>query len=300
MVNLEQMSMTLNALPDPAFLLSRTGKYIAVFGGQDERYYHDGSDLVGMYISDLIEEEKSNWFLEKIAEALQSKKLLIEEYELGNKDVKGLKELGPQAPIWFEGRIQALDFIIEGEEIVLWVASNISKRHDLEIKLRKLSDTDQLTGLFNRRKLEQDMSLHFAAFSRHSTETTVVMYDIDNLKLINDGFGHHVGDQAIVEVANICQSALRKTDIACRFGGDEFIIVLPGIELEYGIQFIERLKELFKEGLQRFCADNVNITVSMGITSITSKDESHEDTLKRADCALYEAKKNGKNQIMIR
>lgn len=299
MINLEQMPAILDALPDPAFLFSRSGKYVAIFGGRDNRYYHDGSGLVGLSIADLIEAEKADWFLEKIDEALQSRKLLIEEYELSNKDVKGLPDDGPQQPIWFEGRIQALEFLVEGEEVVLWVASNISKRHQLEVKLRELSDTDQLTGLFNRRRLEQDLALHFEAFTRHSTPTSVVMYDLDNLKQLNDRFGHHVGDEAILMVTGICQSHLRKTDIACRFGGDEFIIVLPGIELEQAVQFSERLKEFFKQGLERFRADGADVSVSLGVTTFMPTDTSYQDTLKRVDDALYSAKKNGKNQIVI-
>ena len=78
MVNVEQMKSILDALPDPAFILSRTGKYVAVFGGRDKRYYHDGSGLVGLYLSDLIKPEKANWFLEQIDRALASRKLLVE------------------------------------------------------------------------------------------------------------------------------------------------------------------------------------------------------------------------------
>ena len=73
MINIEQMALILDALPDPAFILSRSGKYVAVFGGRDARYYHDGSGLVGLYISDLIKPEKANWFLEQIARAMASK-----------------------------------------------------------------------------------------------------------------------------------------------------------------------------------------------------------------------------------
>lgn len=299
MISLEQMPVILDALPDPAFLISKSGKYAAVFGGRDDRYYHDGSGLVGFYIADLIEAEKANWFLEKIDEALQSRTLLIEEYELSNKDVKGLSDDGPQQPIWFEGRIQALDFRVDGEEVVLWVASNISKRHQLEVTLRALSDTDQLTRLFNRRRLEQDLPLHFEAFSRHSTPTSVVMYDLDNLKQVNDLFGHHAGDEAILTVTDICKSQLRKTDMACRFGGDEFIIVLPGIELEQAVQFSERLKDLFKQGLERFRIDGADVSVSLGVTTFRQTDISYQDTLKRVDSALYSAKKNGKNQIVM-
>ncbi|MFC7288356.1 hypothetical protein ACFQPC_09940 [Herminiimonas glaciei] len=73
MINFEQMDLTLEALPDPAFTLSRSGKYVAVFGGRDTRYYHDGTGLIGLYISDMVKPEKANWFLEQIARALESR-----------------------------------------------------------------------------------------------------------------------------------------------------------------------------------------------------------------------------------
>ncbi|MDG6772856.1 GGDEF domain-containing protein [Thiomicrorhabdus sp. ZW0627] len=298
MISFEQMSAVLNAMPDPAFLFSRSGKYVAVFGGRDKRYYHDGSGLVGLYIADLIETEKANWFIGKIEEALDSRKLLIEEYELSNKDVKGLPDEGPQEPIWFEGRIQALDFLVDGDEVVLWVASNISERHKLEIKLRELSDTDQLTGIFNRRKLEHELSMHFETFSRYSTPTSILMFDLDNLKQVNDHFGHHVGDQAIRTMTDVCQSQLRKNDSVCRFGGDEFIVVLPNTELENAVQFSERLMEHFKQGLESFRKGGTNVSVSIGVTTIMPTDQTYQDTLKRVDGALYTAKKNGKNRIV--
>src|SRR5690606_30420805 len=191
MIKLEQMSLILQALPDPAFILSRSGKYVAVFGGRDTRYYHDGTGLVGLYIADLIKPEKANWFLKQIGRALESRKLLIEEYELSNRDVKGLNDDGPKDPIWFEGRIQALGFLVDDEEVVLWVASNISERHHLEQQLREQGDTDQLTGLFNRRKLEHDLTLHYESWARHGVPTSILIFDLDNLKKINDTKGHH-------------------------------------------------------------------------------------------------------------
>ncbi|CAM4234556.1 GGDEF domain-containing protein [Vreelandella rituensis] len=239
MINIEHMTAVLEALPDPAFILSHSGKYVAVFGGRDTRYYHDGTGLVGLYISDLIRPHKASWFLEQIDRALASRKLVVEEYELSNKDVKGLPEEGPEVPIWFEGRIQALDFVVDGEAVVLWVASNISERHDLEIRLRELGDTDQLTCLFNRRKLERDLTLHYELFERHSVPTSILMFDLDNLKKINDSQGHHVGDEMILAVANVCRLELRKTDTACRFGGDEFVVALPNTEREHAVQFAD-------------------------------------------------------------
>jgi len=298
MINTEQMHLILEALPDPAFILSRSGKYVAVFGGRDTRYYHNGTGLVGLYISDLIKPEKANWFLERIARALESRKLVIEEYELSNKDVKGLDDVGPADPIWFEGRIQALDFLVDEEEVVLWVASNISERHALEGRLRGLSDTDQLTGLFNRRKLEHDLNLHYESSVRHSVPTSILMFDLDNLKRINDTKGHYAGDEIIQAVADICRTALRKTDAACRYGGDEFVVVLPNTDREQAMQFARRLHDRFGKELSRFSMEGTVVTASIGVTTIAPEDRSYEDTLKRADRALYEAKGLGKDRIV--
>lgn len=298
MINIEQMAIILDTLPDPAFILSRSGKYVAVFGGRDKRYYHDGSGLVGLYISDLIKPAKATWFLEQIARALESRKLLIEEYELSNSDVQGLPDDGPAKPIWFEGRIQALSFPVEGEEVVLWVASNISERHELEIRLRELGETDQLTGLFNRRKLQHDLTLHYKSYVRAAVPTSILMFDLDNLKRVNDSKGHHEGDEAIRVVAHICRQALRENDGAYRFGGDEFVITFPDTGLEQAMQLARQIHELSRKQLSRFLVDDAVVTVSMGITTIMQEDRSYEDAIRRADLALYQAKNGGKNRII--
>lgn len=298
MINVEQMAIILDTLPDPAFILTRSGKYVAVFGGRDKRYYHDGSSLVGRYISEMIKPDKANLFMELISQALESKKLLIEEYELSNRDVKGLPDYGPEAPIWFEVRIQALSFLVEEEEVVLWVASNISKRHDLEIRLRELGHTDQLTGLFNRRKLEHDLTLHYESYVRYSVQTSILMFDLDNLKKINDSRGHHVGDEAIQAVADILRLTLRKTDCACRLGGDEFVVVLPNTGYEQAIQLAKRIHDRTRKELSQFSVDDELVTASIGVTTILPEDLSYKDTLKRADIALYEAKNKGKDRIV--
>jgi diguanylate cyclase (GGDEF)-like protein len=298
MINVQQMGAVLKALPDPAFILSRSGKYVAVFGGNDERYYHDGSGLVGKYISDLVKPDKAEWILGLIKRALETRRLLIEEYELSNKDIKGLPEEGPLEPIWFEGRIQALEFEVDDEPVVLWVASNISHRHELEIRLRQQSDTDQLTGLFNRRKLERDLALHYETFARHAVPTSILMFDLDNLKKINDSQGHYVGDEMILAVANTCRSELRKTDIVCRFGGDEFVVCLPNTGPDQALQFAERLWKSFRQELNRFSVGDVTATVSLGVATMMPEDCSYEDTIRRADGALYQAKARGKDRVV--
>lgn len=299
MINLEQMGLVLAALPDPAFVFSRSGKYIGVFGGRDTRYYHDGTGLVGLYISDLIKAEQANWFLQQIELALESRNLRIVEYELSNKDVKGLADEGPKEAIWFEGRIQSLDFLVAGEEVVLWVASNISERYTLERRLRELSETDQLTGLFNRRKLEYDLRSHYESYVRHAVPTSLCMFDLDNLKKINDTQGHHAGDEIIQAVAHVCLTELQEKGTACRFGGDEFVVTLPHMGREESVQWAEHLRDCIKQGLSRFTVGTIRVTASLGVTTMMPDDASYEDALRRVDHALYEAKGLGKDRIVV-
>lgn len=295
----EHLKEVLAALPDPAFLLSEQGRYLAVYGGKDARYYHDGSGLVGACIRDIMESSKAQWFLDKIAIALQTRTLLVVEYELSNKDVKGLPDSGPSEPLWFEGRIQALDFLAQGERVVLWVASNITERHALEARLRTHSETDALTGLFNRRRLTQELDTNYQAFVRYGTATTVLLLDMDHFKDINDTHGHLAGDEALVAVARACRAHLRSTDIASRIGGDEFVIVLPHTSAVQAKEFANRLRKEIKLDLHRFAVRGITPTISAGLTQMVNHDSSYEDTLKRADSALYAAKASGGDNVLV-
>lgn len=297
MFDLEELTSVLDALPDPAFILSRSGKYVAIFGGNDSSYYHNGKSLIGSHVFDVVREDKAKWFLEKIELSLNSKDLLVEEYELSVHDITGIPVKGPDQPIWFEARIQALDFLVDGEDVVLWIASNMTCRHDLEVKLREYSDTDQLTGLYNRRKLEQELKTNFDIFQRHSVPISILMFDLDNFKIINDTHGHHAGDEVIMTVAKVCREELRKTDVACRFGGDEFVVVLPNIAIDMAMSFASRLHRCLNTALSQLAIDGSPLTVSIGASTMDLSDLSYEYALKRADRALYEAKRGGRNQV---
>ena len=297
-MNIEQMRSVLDSLPDPVFILSTSGKYVALFGGQDVRYYHDGTSLVGQNLYDVLEPEKADYFVRKINEALTSGEMIVEEYELSDKDILGLPDEGPEDPIWFEGRIQALDFKVDDESVVLWVASNISERYQLEKKLRYWGDTDQLTELYNRRRLEQDLAAHLASFNRYDISTSVLMLDLDNLKSVNDIEGHHKGDEIIVALADILREQMREADAAYRYGGDEFVIVLPNTEIKQAITFAERLNSQFAAHAESLTIGDIAVTVSIGVTAISADDDSHETTLRRADKLLYDAKNKGKNKVV--
>ena len=293
----EQIAALLAALPDPAFILTRSGKYAALFGGTDARYYHDGSALVGKSIPDVLNGEKAAWFIAQIAIALAKTGLHVVEYHLDRKDVKGLDAAGPEDTIWFEGRVQALEYRVQGEDAVLWVASNITASKKLEALLRMQSETDSLSGLANRRKLMQSLTDSYELYARYQTPASVLIFDIDKFKHINDTYGHLSGDEAIQATAEVCRRELRTTDFPARLGGDEFVILMPHTGCAQALPIAERLRQKVPAALRALGTLGDGATISGGLSELLPGDSSFEDVLKRADDALYRAKRDGRNRI---
>lgn len=297
--SLAQMSALLAALPDPVFVLTHSGLYAAIFGGTDTRYYHDGQWLVGQRLTDVLEADKADWFLQEIRHTLALGRLHVVEYSLSGHDIKGLSSEGPQEAIWFEGRVQPLDFLVLGEPAVLWVASNITARHDLEHRLRVLSETDELTGLPNRRHLMERLGSHFSAFARYGAPTSVLLFDIDEFKRINDEYGHGCGDEALRTTAAVCRRVLRSNDIATRWGGDEFVVLMPFTRPQAAFTIAERLRTDVAQALAALGSLGCGATLSAGLAEFEALDTSAEDVLQRADAGLYEAKRSGRNQTRL-
>lgn len=296
MFSLAELSEILAALPDPVFILTRSGRYVAVLGGADTRYYHDGSFLVGQRIGDVLVAEKAGWFLDQIAQALASGKLHVVEYGLAGSDVKGLASEGPQQTIWFEGRVQALAFRIEGEEAVVWVASNITARHELELQLRRQSETDALTGLCNRRHFEQVAVTERERAQRYGHPVSLLIFDVDHFKSINDSCGHETGDRVLQQVALAVKGCTRDSDLLTRWGGDEFTVLMPHAGIEHAAEAAEKIRaavaqELFVDGLQ--------VSVSIGVAQWQVGSDSIDLALAKADEALYRGKAKGRNCVEV-
>lgn len=292
----KQIVNILSALPDPAFILTRSGRYVAIFGGTDLRYYHDSSALVGKTMQDVLHAEKAAWFSHEIEKALASRQLHIVEYSLAGSDVKGVCN-GPSHLLWFEGRVQALNFQVQGEEAVLWVASNITERHEIETRLRTQSERDPLTNLFNRRKFLAALEDQYEIFNRYRIPNTLFIFDVDDFKNINDRYGHLKGDQVLQIIAQSCLSELRVSDIPARFGGDEFIVLMPYTDKHQALHIVERLSAcITQETIAVGIADG--ITISGGLNQMLSGDTSVDEVVKRADDNLYQAKREGRGLII--
>ncbi len=165
-------------------------------------------------------------------------------------------------------------------------------------KLEHMAITDDLTGLFNRRRFHEILEKEFDRSRRYSSPFSLIMLDMDHFKKINDSFGHHAGDTALKEFANILRKNIRENDTASRYGGEEFMLILPGIDRKGARSLAEHLRQS-TEG-HAFLEVKNGITVSIGVTSIPDAELDDEDALIRcADYALYRAKLNGRNRVEI-
>lgn len=171
---------------------------------------------------------------------------------------------------------------------------------ELERELEATSDLvrhDQLTGVLNRRGLDDMFAKEMARTRRHASSLCVGLLDIDNFKKLNDSLGHTAGDQALIHLATVCRQTLRPQDSIARYGGEEFIILLPDTNLTEATQALTRLqRELTK---RFFLHDNekVLITFSAGVTELLAEDD-QTSVVNRADTAMYQAKQSGKNRVI--
>ena len=195
-----------------------------------------------------------------------------------------------------------------GVNIFSGIVKNLNEKVGrLEIsnkQLEKLSFTDELTGLYNYRAFHELLSKELSRVRRKGTFLSVMMLDIDNFKQFNDYFGHQAGDIYLKEVAKIIRETLRTYDIAARYGGDEFINILPDADDEGVLSVARRISERFNSmqiGVSSFVGFSGK-SVSIGITTVKAEElnfKTNDEIIKEADQALYQSKDNGKNSITV-
>ncbi|HFU75717.1 MAG TPA: GGDEF domain-containing protein, partial [Arcobacter sp.] len=140
----------------------------------------------------------------------------------------------------------------------------------------------------------------FNLCKRLKEEISVIIMDIDNFKSINDTYGHNIGDDVIIDIANKLVQNQRKSDVACRFGGEEFVLLLPNTKKESALVIAEKIRKNVESSIIHLTNNSLQYTISIGISNVHFKDETNiEKALKRADEALYIAKNNGKNQVQV-
>lgn len=161
-----------------------------------------------------------------------------------------------------------------------------------------LSVTDGLTGLYNRRHFEYNIELEFLRTKRYPSDLSVAMVDIDHFKRINDNYGHQFGDYALKEISNLISTSFRKTDMIYRYGGEEIAIILTETSLENALISLERLRSKIAQRIFLHNDEEVNITISIGVSASNDSIQNQHELVENADKALYRAKQSGRNKVV--
>ncbi len=204
--------------------------------------------------------------------------------------------------VWVQNTVSITRETTGAQRKIIQQVQDITERKLLGQRLEHEARTDFLTGLSNRRHFLEHASQELIRVRRYRTPLTLAMLDLDHFKVINDTYGHEVGDKVLIELAEICRQTLRETDVMGRIGGEEFAILLPQTTDVQAGEIAERLRATFaattipvENGLPP-----VHCTVSVGITSFEHSDANIDMLLSRADKALYEAKRKGRNRVVIK
>ena len=286
-----------NTIPDPFFIIGEDGTYLEVIGGAERSLYDDASSLKGRNIHDFMEADFAKYFMEQVRKSLDSRSLNCFEYQLATGSVDGIPKNGPGGIQWFEARLYPLVNRYQGQRAVSAMIINITERKTFQQRLRDLSYQDPLTMVANRRFFLERLSEDLAGYMLEKTSISVMILDVDHFKRINDTWGHLAGDHVLKELVLIAKEILHKGMVIARFGGDEFITSIVGMQIEQTVELAEQLR--LKVQKHRFVYEGtwIPVTVSIGVSNITAFDTDISSIISRADKALYQAKETGRNRV---
>lgn len=166
-------------------------------------------------------------------------------------------------------------------------------------RTKYLSLTDELTELPNRRCFDNEFNKEFLRAQRYKNNLTLVMFDIDHFKQVNDTYGHQCGDYILKQVSKAALQTFRQTDTVYRTGGEEFMVILTETDINQCIIPLERFRKTIETLLLEFNNQNINITVSIGACQYSPDIKTKEELIEKTDCALYKAKNSGRNQTVL-
>ncbi len=235
--------------------------------------------------------QESNEILERFESNIGSHSELIDESieAIDNHDAEKMEEL--------RSKIESLE--VENERLRRYIEKNRKRLEIVEAKFaetKKEADIDSLTKIFNRKRFDKDME----EFDLNCNTYSIIFLDVDDFKKINDTYGHAVGDKVLMEIGEILTHYLRRNTYAYRYGGEEFVVVLPEGDLNGAKVVAERLREVMENRAVKIDERSmITFTASFG-ASQKRQNEHFNEVLKRADEALYEAKRSGKNKIVVK
>jgi two-component system cell cycle response regulator len=190
--------------------------------------------------------------------------------------------------------IESLSRVINNTLERARLRNDVKKAH---AKMAEMSTVDELTKLHNRRYFIEAMEGEFERANRYETEMALIMMDLDHFKEVNDTHGHPAGDMVLSEIGRTLKELVRRNDIACRYGGEEFAVILPNVSRDNIYAAYERFREIVSKQPFEYETKKIHITISIGI-AFSNDAKLINDLLTHADQALYQAKKTGRNKTL--
>ncbi|MBU3004604.1 bifunctional diguanylate cyclase/phosphodiesterase [Paraglaciecola arctica] len=269
------------AIPDLYFLMDESGKILDYHASNPKNLYVPPSQLIGQNIAHLLPEEVADKFRTNIVKLSQQKGIITFEYSL---DL-------PHGSVYFEARINHLPQYNQ----VVAIIRDITEQYQSAEVIRHQAYFDTLTSLPNRFLALERLSQMLIEAERNNQQAAVFFLDIDDFKKVNDTLGHEVGDKLLIKAAARLQKVLRKEDTVGRLGGDEFIVLLRGLNAENSaLAVAENLLNTFRDPF-KIDGRELILTTSIGIAMYPENGNSASDILRNADTAMYQAKALGRN-----
>jgi diguanylate cyclase (GGDEF)-like protein len=219
-----------------------------------------------------------------------SQSILIVPLKIGSKMIGVLSAQSYQPYAYTESDLEMLELLGANAAIALENARLFSEVQELAI-------TDPGTGLYNRRKFLELADQEFNRSTRYARSLSAIMIDIDHFKIVNDTFGHSIGDQVLIQLAQVCSTGVRQVDILARYGGEEFMVLLPETNAQEAAVIAERLRFSTEATSFTTTAGPLHITISLGVAELDKSCESLNELVDRADFAQYASKDAGRNRV---
>lgn len=180
----------------------------------------------------------------------------------------------------------------------IFFLKGLKERRRYERAMLEKANTDPLTGVYNRRRFDEILHWEFERVKRYDLTASLLILDLDHFKKVNDTYGHQAGDDVLIATATKISESLRKSDILGRYGGEEFIALLPETDRENALKTAERLRRVIEASTVSYGVQDIKVTISVGVSYLSSeKDLTIEKIIKNADESLYSAKEKGRNQV---
>lgn len=276
------LNAMVSAMPDMMFLNNSDGKFLEAFVKENQDLI-TSQEIVGKFYKDVFPNYISEFFSKNLEKTLKHKTLHVAEFMMRDDNR------------YYEARFMVLNHKIDGKESVITLVRNITKAKRIQEKLHFIATHDDLTKLPNRFYFEKKLKKSLKVAKREQHEGGLLFLDIDNFKVVNDNLGHNIGDYLLIAITNRLKELLGKNEFLARFGGDEFVLIVPKAT-------DEKLKLIAFTILQQFIKPFqiekylLEMTTSIGICTFPNSISSYTQLLKQADIAMYHAKNMGKNR----